>query len=135
MGNNDPLSKIKIYCPVCRVKFTVCNKTEISEPGTSIICTVCGTKLEVLTVSENEATAKRFPQDPETEIRDRVDTFAKLRGYTFNEDKEDLIEGLLAKNQEYGDFYCPCRFDNIPDNICPCLETRQNAVKKEGQCL
>ena len=58
-----------------------------------------------------------------------------MKGYIFDENKEDIMEGLLEKWRLFGDFYCPCRFDNIPENICPCLETRQNAVKKEGSCL
>jgi len=131
MGHNTP-GKVKIYCPVCQVKFLF--KGDI-EPERAVTCTVCGAKLQILTVSGEKATAKRYPQDPEAEIRERVDTFARLRGYTFNEDKELLIEGMLDKYKEYGDFYCPCRFDNIPENVCPCLETRQNAVKKNGQCL
>jgi len=122
----------KVYCPVCQVNFI---SKEHLTLGDEVICTVCGAKLEITNTDQEVLESKRYPMDPEKEIRERVDTFAKLRRYTFNEDKEDLIEGLLEKYRTYGDFYCPCRFDNIPEHVCPCLETRQNAVKKEGQCL
>ena len=65
----------------------------------------------------------------------RVDTYARMKGYVFNEDKEEVLEGLLQKNEQFGDFYCPCRLENIPDNVCPCLDTRKGEVQREGVCL
>lgn len=122
--------KNKIYCEVCRVSFV--HRGEI-EPGQVVVCTICGAELEVKTV-EPEVTAARFPQDPETEIRRRSENFAELRGYVFNEDKELVIEGLVEKHRLFGDFYCPCRIENIPENVCPCLPTRMNEVRKLGHC-
>jgi len=123
--------KYKIYCEVCRVPFI--HHGEL-EPGAAVICTVCGAKLKIVKL-QPEVTACRYPQDPELEIREQVENFARLRGYFFNEEKESIIEGLLGKYRKFGDFYCPCRYDNIPENICPCLETRLNQVRKEGRCL
>lgn len=123
--------KNKVYCEVCRVPFIYKGTLEI---GQVIVCTVCGAELQVETV-EPEIKAPRFPQDPETEILKRSENFAELRGYTFNEDKDLVIEGLVGKQKMYGDFYCPCRFENIPENVCPCLETRMNEVRKVGHCF
>jgi hypothetical protein len=122
--------KHKIYCEVCRIPFLFSGEVE---PGQTVVCTICGAELEITAV-DSEVTATRFKQDPETEIRNRSENFARLRGYTFNEDKELVIEGLIGKNEMYGDFYCPCKFDNVPENICPCLETRMNEVRKVGHC-
>ncbi len=121
----------KIYCPVCQVSFL--HRGAVKR-GDTVICTACGAELEV-TATEPEVVAGRAALEPEKEIRDRVENFARLRDYTFNEDKELVIEGLISKNELYGDFYCPCRFDNIPENVCPCLDTRMNEVKKQGHCL
>ncbi|MDY6826068.1 MAG: ferredoxin-thioredoxin reductase catalytic domain-containing protein [Bacillota bacterium] len=123
--------KNKIYCEVCRLPFIYREKPE---KGQEIICPICGAEL-VIMETEPEILAKRRPQDPETEIRNRSENFARLRGYTFNEDKELVIGGLIEKNRLYGDFYCPCRFENIPENICPCLQTRMNEVRKSGHCF
>lgn len=122
--------KHKIYCEVCRISFVYRDKLE---KGKVVVCTVCGAELEINAV-EPEIVASRYPQDPETEIRNRSENFARLRGYTFNEDKELVLEGLVDKNKLYGDFYCPCRFENIPEHICPCLPTRSNEVRKFGHC-
>ncbi|MBW6463683.1 MAG: ferredoxin-thioredoxin reductase catalytic domain-containing protein [Dethiobacteria bacterium] len=122
--------KHKVYCEVCMVPFIY--HGEVGK-GQVVICTVCGAELEITDI-EPEVKASRFAQDPETEIRNRVENYARLRNYTFNEDKEMVIEGLIGKNNLYGDFYCPCRFENIPENVCPCLETRMNEVKKMGHC-
>ncbi len=123
--------KHKIYCEVCMVSFIY--KEEVEE-GKVVICTICGAELQIEAVGP-EIKAVRKPQEAETEIRNRVENYARLRDYTFNEDKELVIEGLIGKNEMYGDFYCPCRFDNIPENVCPCLETRMNDVRKNGRCF
>jgi hypothetical protein len=122
--------KHKIYCEVCMVSFIY--RDEI-EKGKVVVCTVCGAELAV-TETEPEVKATRFAQDSETEIRNRAENYARLRDYTFNEDKEMVLEGLVGKNKLYGDFYCPCRFENTPENVCPCLETRMGEVRKAGHC-
>ncbi len=121
----------RVFCPVCLVSFII--KYPLKGKDT-VLCPVCGAKLEITAVSP-EITARRFPQAPEAEIRERAENFARLRDYVFNEDKDSVIEGLLQKNEAHGDFFCPCKFDNIPENICPCLETRRNRVIKEGMCF
>jgi len=120
----------KIYCPVCQVYFIF--RGSLHE-GQIVICTVCGAELKLEEI-EPALIASRYAQDPEKEITKRAHNFAELRGYVFNEDKELVLEGLVEKQKLFGDFYCPCRFENTPENICPCLETRMNAVRKEGKC-
>ncbi len=122
--------KNRVFCPVCQVEFIY--REEVKE-GKELVCLVCGAGLEI-TATGDVSSCRRLPLEPETEIRDRLENFARLRGYDFGELKEEYIEGMLSKFAANGDFYCPCRFDNVPENICPCLETRMNAVKKQGSC-
>ena len=125
--------KNKIYCPVCQIKFLY---RETAKEGMTVICPICGAKLEITGSSDNEEIpARKYPQPPEEEIRQRVDMYAKIQGYVFNEDKELVMEGLLEKKEKYGDFFCPCRIENVAENVCPCLKTRRNDVKKEGHCF
>jgi len=121
----------KVLCPVCQVSFLL---KETKEGGRKIVCPVCGAVL-VMNQNENQWSLSR-PTDIslEDEIRQRMDNFAGLRGYHFNEMKEALVEGLLKKHQRFGDFYCPCRIDNIQENVCPCIFTRQGDVEKNGRC-
>ncbi|HBX22910.1 MAG TPA: hypothetical protein DEF34_04640 [Desulfotomaculum sp.] len=121
----------KVYCPVCRVSFAV---REPLEKGKELICPVCGARLEIEAI-EPEIKSRKKPQTPDEEINDRVDTFARLKGYVFGENKDEVIDGMKQKKERYGDFYCPCRFDNVPENICPCQETRMGDVRKNGSCL
>jgi hypothetical protein len=123
--------KNNIFCPVCSVNFIY--REEVKN-GDQLICPICGARLEITAVSPAIMT-RRFPQEPETEIRERIETYARLKGYVFNEDKELVLEGMLQKHRQYGDFYCPCRFDNVPENVCPCLDTRKGEVRREGKCL
>lgn len=124
------MNQNKIYCPVCQVSFL---QKETMTKGKIIICPVCGAKLE-LTQIEPEIIAQKVVQQPLDEIIERIEAFAKLRNFTFNEDREDLVAGLLKKKETYGDFYCPCRFENTPENICPCHQTRMGFVQKNGNC-
>ncbi len=124
------MMKNKVYCEVCQVKFIFHGQVKRDQV---IVCTVCGAELKIEEV-QPDVRAVRFSEDPEKEIRTRVSNFASLRGYVFNEDKELVVEGLVEKHNLFGDFYCPCRFENDKENVCPCLETRMNAVKKHGRC-
>lgn len=121
----------KIACEVCRADFMYTGEPAV---GMSITCTVCGARLEVIGVHTG-VQARRYLQAPALEIRERAENFAQLRGYRFDEMKEPILEGLLTKHRRFGDFYCPCRFDNVPEHICPCLETRMGQVRKTGRCL
>jgi ferredoxin-thioredoxin reductase catalytic subunit len=123
--------KSSVTCPVCEVTFSYQGQPG---PGTVLICPVCGAKIEVAAVVP-EFQIRKLPQEPEAEIVERIENFARLRGYVFNEDKELFIKGLLAKKNRYGDFFCPCRYQNLPENLCPCLDTRSNRVRKDGRCL
>ncbi len=123
--------KNRIYCPVCRLNFIY--QQEVQQ-GQQVICPICAARLELLEISP-EIKTRRYPQEPEAEIRERVETYARMKGFVFNEDKELVLEGMLDKYKQYGDFYCPCRFDNIAQNVCPCLDTRKGDVRKEGRCL
>lgn len=122
--------KDKLYCPVCEVHFLV--KTPLKK-GDTVICPVCGAKLVV--DQEEPFTASRYVQAPLEEILERIENYARLRGYVFQENKQEIVDGLLAKHAQYGDFFCPCRFDNVQENVCPCRETRQGYVNREGSCL
>ena len=59
-----------------------------------IVCPVCGAVLVL--EKDNSSWLARRPDDltPE-EIRARIENFARLRNYKFNELKEPLVEGLL----------------------------------------
>jgi ferredoxin-thioredoxin reductase catalytic subunit len=126
-----PMMKSKIYCPVCAVAFTA---PDGLKAGDTVLCPVCGARLTVGSVGPGEIVASKTPQTPWDEITQRVDNFARLRSYVFTDMKDLVLEGLMQKKEIYGDFYCPCRLENIPENICPCLETRMNRVRKEGSC-
>lgn len=121
----------KVYCPVCQVSFI---HKETLTPGQILLCPVCAAKVEIVAVGPPPE-SRKLPQNDRDEIYERVENYAKLKKYVFNENKEMIMEGLMEKKAAYGDFFCPCRFDNIPENICPCLETRMGYVRKEGSCL
>ena len=121
----------RVYCPVCSVRF-VPEEVELSE-GAEVVCPVCGQRLVVRRAGDGW-TGERKDEHADGEIRDRVDQFARIRGYVFNEMKEEIIEGLLAKRDRFGEFYCPCRLEHNPEYQCPCRPTRGGDVERRGRC-
>ncbi len=121
----------ELHCPVCRVTFRFRGPVE---PGDPVTCPVCGAALEAFENAPGEFALRRPAMEPSREIAARVDTFARLRGYVFDEVKADLLDGLVAKQARFGDFYCPCRFQHLPEFVCPCLETRTGSVERDGRC-
>jgi ferredoxin-thioredoxin reductase catalytic subunit len=120
----------RVYCPVCLAKFKF---AEGWKEGSIVICPICGQRL-VLRKSADGWVGDRVDKGTEREIRDRIEDFAKLRSYAFNEVKEDIIEGLVGKQKRFGDFYCPCRMEHIPEYQCPCKPTRGGEVERTGKC-
>lgn len=120
----------RAYCPVCLAKFRM--EPKWSE-GAVVICPICGQKLKLVRTTEGW-TGERVDKGTEKEIRERVENYARLKGYVFNEIKEELIEGLMGKHRRFGDFYCPCRMEHSPEYQCPCKPTRGGDVERDGRC-
>lgn len=93
----------------------------------------CGTKNR-LTFSQSECIVEGVQADPELELRERIEEFARLRNYTFSDHKERVIRALLKKRDKYWDFYCPCKARAALENVCPCKETRDGEVELNGKC-
>lgn len=121
---------VRVYCPVCQAKFRFAPGWK---EGDVVICPICGQKLR-LKRSGSEWTGERPEKGTEKEIRERVDEYARLKVYVFNDMKEELVQGLLAKNRRFGDFYCPCRMEHVPEFMCPCKPTRGGDVERNGKC-
>ena len=121
---------VRVYCPVCQAKFKFAPGWK---EGDVVICPICGQKLR-LKRSGSEWTGERPEKGTEKEIRERVDEYARLKVYVFNDMKEELVQGLLAKKRRFGDFYCPCRMEHVPEFMCPCKPTRGGDVERNGKC-
>ena len=120
----------RILCPVCSARFAA---GPDDGDGDIVRCSVCG-QLLVLREGDGDWLGERHAYLTDGEIRDRVDGFAALRGYAFNEMKEEILEGLIAKKDAFGDFFCPCRLEHNPDHQCPCKPTRSGDVDRTGRC-
>jgi ferredoxin-thioredoxin reductase catalytic subunit/DNA-directed RNA polymerase subunit RPC12/RpoP len=120
----------RVYCPVCVAKFRF---EEGWQEGAPVTCPICGQRLRLVKGPEGWS-GERVDKGTEQEIRSRVEEFARIRGYRFNEMKEEIIEGLLGKLERFGDFYCPCRMHHVPEYQCPCKPTRGGDVKRNGRC-
>jgi ferredoxin-thioredoxin reductase catalytic subunit len=93
----------------------------------------CGTKNQII-YSQGECIVEGVRADPELELRERIEEFARLRNYTFSDSKERVIQAILKKQEKYGDFYCPCKARTVLENVCPCKEAREGSVELNGKC-
>ncbi len=65
-----------------------------------------------------------------------VKKIAQQKGWCLNNDAkavENIIKGMNKKKEKFGDFYCPCRLQNIPEHVCPCIHA-QKEINKDGKC-
>lgn len=120
----------RAYCPVCQARFRLQPGSKV---GDEVICPICGQRLRLAKEGEGWV-GERVAKGSEQEIRDRVENYARLKGYVFNEMKEDVLEGLIGKQKRFGDFYCPCRMLHTPEYQCPCKPTRGGDVDRNGKC-
>lgn len=120
----------RVYCPVCLARFKHDPKWK---EGDVVICPICGQKLKLEHAPEGW-TGARVDRGLDGEIRERADEFARIRGYVFNDMKEEVLEGLIGKNKRFKDFYCPCRMMHDPEYQCPCKPTRAGDVDVNGKC-
>jgi len=68
--------------------------------------------------------------------------YAKENGYKLNPNRmivEGVIKGLMARKDEFGEQYCPCRKmsgDKEEDKkiICPCIY-HEDEIEKDGHCF
>ena len=117
--------------PRCRLCGNCLETIAVAE--SEVTCKTCGTKSRV-TLSKNVWVVSGVLREPELELRERIEEFARLRNYTFSEAKEQVIQSLLEKRDKYGDFYCPCKTKEMIENICACEETREGEVEINGCC-
>jgi len=75
------------------------------------------------------------------ELKKAIEEYAeKVEGIKVNRDNVDnVIRGLLAKKEKFGEVYCPCRVvtgDKEKDKeiICPCVFHR-GEIELQGKCL
>lgn len=116
----------QMFCRVCKGPLKSVQATEVI-----MTCPECGT-MNRLAFSEGQWSTKKASLDPETEIRQRADEFARIRNYRFRDLKEPIIQALVKKHQKYGDFYCPCKARTVLENVCPCKQTVSKALTQIG---
>jgi len=73
------------------------------------------------------------------DIRNRIYAVAEERGYQVIEDNlENIVTGLIKRNEKYGGHYCPCRLVKDDDDwkkqiTCPC-EFLDDEIAENGEC-
>ena len=78
----------------------------------------------------------------EKELRKMMKEYPEKVGIKLNPESkrvDEVIKGLLAKQEKFGEIYCPCRVvtgnkDKDKEIICPCVFHR-GEVELQGHCL
>jgi len=75
------------------------------------------------------------------ELIKQYEEYSKKNGFKLNPDKkivEGVIKGLLAREEKFGERYCPCR--RVTGNkeedkklICPCCWHKKE-IEEQGHC-
>jgi ferredoxin-thioredoxin reductase catalytic chain len=75
------------------------------------------------------------------ELIKKYEEYAKDNGFSLNPDSrivEGIIRGLLAREEKFGQKYCPCRrvtreIEEDKKIICPCIY-HKDEIQKDGHC-
>jgi ferredoxin-thioredoxin reductase catalytic chain len=75
------------------------------------------------------------------ELIKKYQEYAAANGFRLNPDSrilESVIRGLLAREEKFGQKYCPCRrvTGDIKEDkkiICPCIYHKEE-IEKDGHC-
>ena len=68
--------------------------------------------------------------------RDDLYTTAIMRGWKLNPNFRIVEQLRLQLNKNYdahGKYYCPCKLQHIPENVCPCQDAGKE-IKSTGHC-
>ena len=82
----------------------------------------------------------KFNSSNPEELKRSIKEYAKKAGIKPNKTNIDnVIRGLLAKKQRFGEIYCPCRTvtgnkEKDKEIICPCVFHR-GEIELQGHCL
>ena len=130
----------KELCTGCGKCVDVCgfgalkieNEKAIAENEKCISCGMCVSHcpVEAIIVKESGKYGKHKL------IKNWAEEYAKTNGFRANPDDKVInvvIEGLIANQEKLGKRYCPCRIQNIQENICPCVY-HKNEIEKDGEC-
>lgn len=66
----------------------------------------------------------------------QAEQIAKEKGWCLNPDgtaANNILKAMNMKKEKFGEYYCPCRVQRIPENICPCVHA-PGEIEKDGHC-
>jgi ferredoxin-thioredoxin reductase catalytic subunit len=76
--------------------------------------------------------------DEKKMIKFFLQDFADAEGYELTEKADAIIDKLIARNKQYGRYFCPCRrVDEEKENddiVCPCQYVHED-IAANGKCF
>lgn len=129
----------KNLCIACGKCIEICgfgalkvvNDKAISDDEKCISCGMCVSHCPVDAISVGKVEKERSDL-----IKNWAETYAKANGFKLNPEEkvvDMVVNGLIMKEEKFGKKYCPCRLENVPENVCPCVY-HKDEVEKDGQC-
>lgn len=85
----------------------------------------------------------QIPNEDFDKMKSTVEKIAKVKGWHLNPDireRDYLITALVWNKINKGKQYCPCKVEEIPENVCPCravegkYKSSEDMVKESGSC-
>jgi ferredoxin-thioredoxin reductase catalytic chain len=72
----------------------------------------------------------------EQRTRAELETIAETNGWKVNPNQNAVNGLLISQNnakQRLGEYYCPCKIQRTPANICPCADAARE-IAENGRC-
>lgn len=75
-------------------------------------------------------------ETPYDVAKSAVESVAKQRNLFIQPDEKRynaIILSLVKNKAKYGEYYCPCRINRTPENVCPCKKMESD-ILESGKC-
>ena len=69
------------------------------------------------------------------QLRQRVTAFCTEAGYQLSPQADAILRDIVNMKQQFGDYYCSCQPQRLPETVCVCQPVRNGLVKLMGSCF
>lgn len=69
------------------------------------------------------------------ELRARVKAFCERAGYQLSPQADNMLRDIVHMKELFGDYYCSCQTQRLPETVCVCEAVRNGLVDIMGSCF
>lgn len=69
------------------------------------------------------------------EITNRLEEFCREHNLKLSPSRRELVRDLVQMKKLWGEYYCPCQTERVPETVCVCTAVKDGLVEVMGACF